>query len=163
MHNKPYNFRVLNKSGVVVFPRAGNKAIVKPEFYNSKDVLFQPLLTMILPKASPLRVSEYKRTSATSHCDNEHNLQLPFHDSLTWMQDTGVLQKLVKTGYYSAYGRFSRTRYMKFEEQKSEPLKSKNMYMIYWGLAISAILSLGTFTVEARLWKKCKCGALSCC
>ena len=57
MHNKPYNFRVLNKSGVVVFPRAGNKAIVKPEFYNSKDVLFQPLLSMNLPKQSPLRVS----------------------------------------------------------------------------------------------------------
>ena len=51
---------MLNKTGVALFPRAGNKAIVKPEFYNSKDVLFQPLLTMILPKASPLRVSEYK-------------------------------------------------------------------------------------------------------
>ena len=65
------------------------------------------------------------------------------------MQDTGILQKLLNTGYYSAYGRFSRTRYMKFEEQKSEPLRSPNMYMIYWGLSISAFLSLGTFTLEA--------------
>ena len=65
MHNKPYNFRMLNKTGVALFPRAGNKAIVKPEFYNSKDVLFQPLLTMVLPKESPLRVSSIQRKRAT--------------------------------------------------------------------------------------------------
>ena len=58
---------MLNKTGVALFPRAGNKAIVKPEFYNSKDVLFQPLLTMILPKASPLRVSECTKGHQQPH------------------------------------------------------------------------------------------------
>ena len=158
MHNKPYNFRVLNKSGVVVFPRAGNKAIVKPEFYNSKDVLFQPLLSMVLPKASPLRVS----TKEIGNLTLLNTLfQLPFNDALSWMQDTGILQKLLDTGYYTAYGRMSRTRYMVMEQQKDEPLRSQNMILVYFGLGISAFLSLGAFTLEARLWKKC--GALCFC
>ena len=126
MHNKSCNFRVLNKAGVVVFPRAGNKAIVKPEFHNSKDVLFQPLLSMNVPKGSPLRVS----TKEISNFTILNTLfQLPFDDALSWMQDAGILQKLLDTGYYAAYGRFSRTRYMVMEQQKNEPLRSQNMIL----------------------------------
>ena len=158
MHNKPHNFRVLNKTGVVLFPRAGNTKIVKPEFYNSKDVLFQPLLSMVLPKASPLRVS----TKEISNLALLNTLfQVPFNDALSWMQDTGILQKLLDTGYYTAYGKKSLTRYMVMEEQKTEPLRSQNMILVYFGLGISSFLSFVAFTLEARLWKKC--GALCPC
>ena len=149
---------MLNKTGVALFPRAGNKAIVKPEFHNSKDVLFHPLLSMNLPKGSPLRVS----TKEISNLTLLNTLfQLPFDDALSWMQDAGILQKLLDTGYYAAYGRFSRTRYMVMEQQKNEPLMSQNMILVYVGLSISAFLSLGAFILEARLWKKC--GALCFC
>ena len=149
---------MLNKTGVISLPRTGVKAIVKPEFHNSKDVLFQPLLSMVLPKASPLRVS----TKEISNLTLLNTLfQLPFNDALSWMQDTGILQKLLDAGYYAAYGRFSRTRYMVMEQQKNEPLRSQNMILVYVGLGISVFLSLGVFILEARLWKKC--GALCFC
>ena len=80
--------------------------------------------------------------------------QLPFNDALTWMQDTGILQKLLDTGYYSAYGKFSRTRYMATEQAKEQPLLSQNMYLVYFGLGIGAFLSLSAFILETRVEKR---------
>ena len=80
--------------------------------------------------------------------------QLPFNDALAWMQDTGILQKLLDTGYYSAYGKFSRTRYMATEQAKEQPLLSQNMYLVYFGLGIGAFLSLSAFILETRVEKR---------
>ena len=70
------------------------------------------------------------------------------------MQDTGILQKLLDTGYYSAYGKFSRTRYMATEQAKEQPLLSQNMYLVYFGLGIGAFLSLSAFILETRVEKR---------
>ena len=59
MTNKSCKFRMLNKTGVISLPRTGFKALVKPEFHISKDVLFQQLNSMVLPKGSPLMVRIY--------------------------------------------------------------------------------------------------------
>ena len=57
-----WHIRVLNKTGVISLPRTGVKAIVKPEFYNSKQIIMKQLNSMVLPKASPIRVSTVPAT-----------------------------------------------------------------------------------------------------
>ena len=71
------------------------------------------------------------------------------------MQDTGILQKLLDNGYYSAYGSVSRTRFMEQEIPKNQPLLNQNMNLVYIGLGIGGFLSLCAFLLEARMWERC--------
>ena len=70
------------------------------------------------------------------------------------MQDTGILQKLMDTGYYSAYGSVSRRRLMTTEIPEKQPLLNQNMELIYIGLSIGGFLSLIAFILEARMWER---------
>ena len=54
-----YQFRVLNKTGVVSLPKTGFKNLVRPDIHTSKEVIFQQLNSMVLPKGSPLMVRGY--------------------------------------------------------------------------------------------------------
>ena len=71
------------------------------------------------------------------------------------MQDTGILQKFLDTGYYDAYGSVSQTRFMDTEIAKNQPLLNQNMILVYFGLGIGGLLSLVAFILEARMWEKC--------
>ena len=70
------------------------------------------------------------------------------------MQDTGILQKLLDTGYYSAYGSVHRTRFMETEQAKNQPLLQENMTFVYLGLGLGGFLSLIAFILEARMWER---------
>ena len=51
----------------------------------------------------------------------------------------GLLQKLMDNGYYAAFGQMSIT--VGAEIRKNEPIIQANMFMVYIGLAIGALLA----------------------
>ena len=53
-----YKSRVLNKTGVLGLPKTGFKNLVRPDIHTSKEVIFQQLNSMVLPKESPLMVRD---------------------------------------------------------------------------------------------------------
>ena len=73
----------------------------------------------------------------------------------------GLLQKLMDYGYYAAYGRKNITGGSELRQNK--PITQQNMFVIYIGLGMGALLALTTFVIEIAFWKCGEChGQLYC-
>ena len=87
-------------------------------------------------------------------------MQHPLNDALSWMQDTGVLQKMLKEGYFAAYRWTGLSVSRAFLKNENMPIVTQNMILIYIGLSIGIFLSISAFTVEITIgrFKKAKRG-----
>ena len=75
--------------------------------------------------------------------------QLPFNNAISWMQDTGILMKLLDKGYYKAYGRnIEQINFEKSFTTKWTPIANPSMIPAFFGLSLSLLLTILTFFVE---------------
>ena len=101
-----------NKSGVLVAHR-GVPRVFGPSFYASKQTIFATRISYILPKHSPIKVSTFSMRIRLVHnycfyafpCHGE--LQRVFYGATSWLQDSGVLQKM-DNDIWMVYGTRSR-------------------------------------------------------
>ena len=76
--------------------------------------------------------------------------QSPFNNAISWMQDTGILHKLLDDGYYRAYGR-NIEQQITLEQSvttKWTPIANPSMIPAFFGLSLSLLFTIVTFFVE---------------
>ena len=121
----------------------------KPYFHTSKVTLLQLLHSMVLPKGSLLEVrNSFIEFFCYFICISL--FQSPFNNAISWMQDTGILHKLLDNGYYRAYGR-NIEQQITLEQSvttKWTPIANPSMIPAFFGLSLSLLFTILTFFVE---------------
>ena len=75
--------------------------------------------------------------------------QLPLNNAISWMQDTGILMKLLDKGYYKAYGRnIEQINFEKSFTTKWTPIANPSMIPAFFGLSLSLLFTILMFFVE---------------
>ena len=78
-------------------------------------------------------------------------MQHPLNDALSWMQATGVLQKMLKEGYFAAYRWTGLSVSRAFSNNENKPIVTQNMILVYIILSIGIFLCISAFAAEITI------------
>ena len=82
--------------------------------------------------------------------------QSPFNNALSWMQDSGVIPKLVDQGYYELVGRNVQlqNKFREFKVEEWEPIMYQTMILAYLALSVGLTLAVISLITEMILGQK---------
>ena len=74
--------------------------------------------------------------------------QSPFNNVLSWLQDMGIITKLMDNGYYEAFGRNVQISFTESLAEKWEPLMIQGMILAFVAFGVGLMLANLTFIIE---------------
>ena len=77
-------------------------------------------------------------------------LQSPFNNALSWMQDSGVIPKLVDQGYYELVGKNAQlqNKFREFKVEEWKPIMYQTMILAYFAFSVGLTLAIISFITE---------------